>query len=327
MLQGRSARERIAIVGAGHVGSTAAFALMLRALFGEIVLIDSEPALAEAEAADLSDANALARPAHIWAGDYADAASARIAVITAGAATHGSASRLSVAAASKAIVAQCVAKLMHNGFDGIIVVASNPVDLMALVAFEASGLPAHRVIGTGTLLDSSRFRRTLATRLDVAPASIAGTVLGEHGDSEVAAFSTVRIAGLGLEQFSTFERAENREMVAKEVREAGYRIVTGKGYTSFGVATAIVRICEAIVRDEGVVLPVSTLLTGQLGISDLYLSLPCVINARGVERVLLPLLSDEEVAALVASAGVLRAAIAGIGADVVPDIDLRAPAP
>lgn len=302
-------RERIAIIGAGHVGATTAYALMLRALFREIVLIDSDMALAEAEAADLSHANALARPARIWAGDYADAASARIAVITAGAATQGAQSRLSVASRSAQIVTACVKELSSAGFAGVIVVASNPVDLMALVASRHAGLPPGRVIGTGTLLDSSRLRQLLADTIGVAPASVDGDVLGEHGDSEVVAFSTVRIGGIPLRQFVGATPVGNHDKLAEDVRQAGYRIVVGKGYTSFGVATATVRICEAILRDEKAVLPVSTLLTGQYGITDIFLSLPCILGAGGAERVLTPELTADEKAALRSSAAVLTAAL------------------
>lgn len=302
-------RERIAIIGAGHVGATTAYALMLRALFREIVLIDSDMALAEAEAADLSHANALARPARIWAGNYADAASARIAVITAGAATQGAQSRLSVASRSADIVTACVKELSSAGFAGVIVVASNPVDLMALVASRHAGLPHGRVIGTGTLLDSSRLRQLLADTLGVAPASVDGDVLGEHGDSEVVAFSTVRIGGIPLRQFAGGEHAIDDHTLAEDVRQAGYRIVAGKGYTSFGVATATVRICEAILRDEKAVLPVSTLLTGQYGITDIFLSLPCILGAGGAERVLTPEFTADENAALQNSAAILAAAL------------------
>ncbi len=308
------ASERIVIVGAGHVGATAAYALMLRALFREIILIDSDPQRAEAEAEDLADANALARPAIIRAGDYADAAGASIAVITAGAATHGDESRLSVAARSEEIVRQCVAGLIGAGFGGVIVVAANPVDLMALAAFEASGFPANRVIGTGTLLDSSRLRQTIAGRLGVAPGDVDAMILGEHGDSSVAALSTARIGGLTIEQFASHPGKLGADDLLDEVRRAGYRIIGGKGYTSYGIATAIVRICEAILRDEHAVLPVSTLLTGQFCIDGLYLSLPCVLGGAGVERVLTPDLDDEEAAALRASAEAIRAALGTIGA-------------
>ena len=306
---------RIAIIGAGNVGATAAYALMLRALVSEIVLIDSNMVLAEAEAADIADANALARPARIWAGDYADAASARIAIITAGTATHGSESRMSVLTRSAAIMSDCVRSLRSAGFAGVIVVAANPVDIMAQVAFQNAGLRAKQVIGTGTLLDSSRLRQALAAKLDVAPSAVEGLVLGEHGDSEVAAFSTARVGGLPVERFTAPSAQLDTAAVAADVRDAGYRIVLGKGYTSFGIATAVVRICEAIVRNERVILPVSTLLTGQFDISDLYMSLPCLLGARGVERILLPELSDDEEAALRRSATVLRQALAKLKAE------------
>ncbi|MBU2166747.1 MAG: L-lactate dehydrogenase [Alphaproteobacteria bacterium] len=303
-------QQRIAIIGAGHVGATAGYALMLRALCREIVLIDSDPTLAAAEAADLSDANALARPARIWAGTYEDAAGAQIAVLTAGAATHGTESRLSVVSRSAAIVISCVDELMAAGFAGILLIAANPVDLMTILALRRSRLAANRVIGTGSLLDSARLQQTLAARLGVAPGSIDGVVLGEHGDSEVAAFSTVRVGGLALDRFCATDEGRERLLIATAVREAGYRIVQGKGYTSFGIATAIVRICEVILRDEHAVLPVSTLLTGQYGITDVCLSLPCVLGSGGVERVLSPDLSAEEIKGLLASATTLRAALA-----------------
>jgi L-lactate dehydrogenase len=300
--------QRIAIIGAGHVGATAAYAMMLRGLFNEIVLIDSNATLAEAEAADLADANALARPARIWAGDFSDAAEAQIAVITAGAATHGQETRLSVTARSGVIVADCVDQLMSAGFTGVIVVAANPVDVMSRLVFRRAGLPAARVIGTGALLDSMRLRQNLAARLAVASGSIEGFVLGEHGDSEVAAFSTVRIAGLTLDEYTGHDGPLAHDLVAREVRDEGYRVVSGKGYTSFGIATAIVRICEAIVRDERAVLAVSTLATGQYGLRDIYLSLPCVLGAAGVVRVLAPDLTSAERDGLAASAEALRAA-------------------
>lgn len=312
------ASQRVAIVGAGHVGATAAYALMLRGLFGEIVLIDSNDALAEAEAADLSDANALARPARIWAGSYDEAADAQIAVITAGAATHGSETRLSVTSRSAVVVAGCVDQLIAGGFSGVIVVAANPVDLMSLLAFRRAGLPAARVIGTGTLLDTMRLRQNLASRLNVAASSINGFVLGEHGDSEVAAFSTVRVGGQTLGEYASGGPPCSHDEVAREVRQQGYRVISGKGYTSFGIATAIVRICEAVLRNECTVLTASTLLTGQYGISDLYLSLPCVISAAGVERVLAPDLGEQERTGIVASAQAIRDALAQMDSSLAP---------
>lgn len=300
-----SVSSRIAIIGAGNVGATTAYALMLRGLFAEIVLIDTDTDRATAEATDIADANAIARPARIWAGSYADVKDASILVVTAGAAIADGEARTSVAGKSAVIVRTCVDAAMAAGFDGILVVASNPADAMAQVAQARSGLPASRVIGTGTLLDSNRFRKRVADHLAIAPGAVEGLVLGEHGDSEVMAYSSVRIGGLDLDGYldgATFDRSA----VAHDVVRAGYTISHGKGHTSFGVATAIVRICEAIQRDERIVLPVSAKLDGQYGIEDLYLSLPCLLGATGILRILTPDLTADEVGALKASADALR---------------------
>jgi L-lactate dehydrogenase len=300
-----SKSSRIAIIGAGHVGAAAAYALMLRGLVAEIVLIDASRERAIAEATDIADANAIARPTRVWGGNYADVRDATILVITAGAAQKNGEPRTAIAGKSAAIVRDCVDQAMAAGFAGIVIVASNPADAMTQVAQVASGLPSTRVIGTGTLLDSNRFRKRVADQLGIAPSAVDALVLGEHGDSELMAYSTVRIGGMDLDAYlngQSFDRAA----IAHDVMRAGYTISEGKGYTSFGVATAIVRICEAVYRDERVVLPVSTLLTGQYGIDDLYLSLPCLIGADGVLRVLTPELTDREQAALGNSADVLR---------------------
>jgi L-lactate dehydrogenase len=281
---------------------------MLRALFREVVLIDSDKQRARAEAQDISDANALARPARIWAGDYADAAGARIAVITAGAATRGKQARLSVAAQSAVTVRSCVTELASAGFNGVLLIAANPVDLMTMVALEVAGLPPSRVLGTGTLLDTNRLRELLASQLNVAPSSVDALVLGEHGDSEVAMLSAVRIGGMRLKDFSDKARAIEGSATASIVRDAAYDIIAGKGFTSFGVATAIVRICEAIVRNERVVLPVSSRLTGPPGLPGVSMSMPCIIGEGGIERVLVPTMNDEEAANLTASAVKLQTA-------------------
>jgi L-lactate dehydrogenase len=300
-----STSSRIAIIGAGNVGATAAYALMLRGLFAEIVVIDHTPERAAAEATDIADANAIAKPARIWAGDYADVADASILVITAGAGTKDGEPRTAIAGKSAVIMRECVRQAMDAGFKGIIVVASNPADAMTQVAQTTSGLPSERVIGTGTLLDSNRFRKRIADQLAIAPAAVEAMVLGEHGDSEVMAYSTVRIGGMDLDTYLG-DQSFDRQATAHDVMRAGYTISDGKGYTSFGVATAIVRICEAIHRDERVILPVSTMLRGQYAIDGIYLSLPCLVGAGGVLRILTPALADDELTALHASADILR---------------------
>ncbi|MFK0333824.1 L-lactate dehydrogenase [Rhizobium sp. NPDC090275] len=303
--------SRVAIIGSGNVGATTAYALMLRGLFSEIVLIDAKRDHAVAEATDIADANPVAKPVRIWAGDYKDAAQASIMVITAGAATHGEETRLSVAEKSAAIVRSCISDAMAAGFDGMLVVASNPTDAMTQVAQAASGLPHSRVIGSGTLLDSNRFRKRIADHLSIAPGAVEGMVFGEHGDSEVVAYSTVRVGGVPLEKYAEAASID-REAIAHDVVRAGYTINHGKGYTSFGVATAIARICEAIERDERVVLPVSSYIDGICGVSGVYLSLPCLIGSGGVERVITPDLMPEELSALQASANVLKETLSKI---------------
>jgi len=307
--------ERIAVIGLGHVGATAAYALMLRALASEIVLVDNASQRAAAEAQDITDANALARPTKIWAGDYADAAAADVAVITAGVATHGAQSRLSVAMRSAEIVQACIADLCSSGFAGILLIASNPVDLMTRVAVECSGLPIGRVLGTGTLLDTNRLRAAIAAKLGVASADVDALVLGEHGDSGVALFSQARVGGLPLDSFSEEARTLDRAGVAASVRDAAYQIIAGKGFTSFGVATAIVRICEAIIRDEGVVLPVSSALWDVAEYRNVCLSMPCILSAAGIERALVPSMTAEEAQGLAVSAKQLDGAYLQMLAD------------
>ncbi|MBB5716883.1 L-lactate dehydrogenase [Sphingomonas aerophila] len=306
-----STSSRIAIVGVGNVGATAAYSLMLRGLFAEIVLIDHAPERAAAEATDIADANAISQPVRIWAGDYADVRDASILVITAGAATKDGEPRTAIAGKSAVIVRDCVRQAMDAGFNGILVVASNPADAMTQVAQATSGLSPERVIGTGTLLDSNRFRKRIADQLAIAPGAVEALVLGEHGDSEVMAYSTVRIGGMDLDGYLG-EQGFDRAAIAHDVMRAGYTISDGKGYTSFGVATAITRICEAIHRDERVILPVATMLRGQYGIDGIYLSLPCLIGAGGVLRVLTPALTTDEQSALLASADVLRQTIEAV---------------
>jgi len=307
-----SSSSRIAIVGAGNVGATTAFALMLRSLFAEIVLIDHTPERAVAEATDIADANAIAHPVRVWAGDYADVRDAGILVVTAGAGPKKGEPRTAIAGKSAAIVRECVRQAMDAGFDGVLVVASNPADAMTQVAQATSGLPPERVIGTGMLLDSNRLRKRIADQLAIAPGAVEALVLGEHGDSEVMAYSTVRIGGMDLDGYLG-EQDFDRSTVAHDVMRAGYTISDGKGYTSFGVATAIARICEAVHRDERVILPVSTMVRGQYGIDGLYLSLPCLVGAGGVRRILTPALAADEQAALIASAEVLQRTVQAAG--------------
>lgn len=308
---------RVAIVGAGHVGSTFAYALLLSGLASEIVLIDADHRRAEGEAMDLAHAVPFSRPARIWAGDYADCAGAAVTVIAAGVGQRPGEARLDLARRNATVVAEMVPRIAEARPDGIILVASNPVDVLTHIALKLSGLPASRVIGSGTTLDTGRFRALLGTHFRVDPRSIHAFIIGEHGDSEVPVWSLANIAGARLTDLRTGvaqadEQAE-LEAIFERTRDAAYAIIERKGATYYAVAAALLRIVEAIVRDQRTVLSVSRLVDGPYEIRDVCLSLPSVIGRGGVEEVLRLSLSVEEEAALRGSAEVLRRTIAEIG--------------
>ena len=308
-------RDTIAIIGCGHVGSTSAYALMLRGVAREIILLDNNRAAAEAQAMDLQHAVPMNRPIRIRAGDYRDAAEASIVVITAGVGGEPGESRLDLLARNAIVVRECMAALSAEGFAGIVLMTTNPVDVLAQVAYEASGLPAGRVIGSGTLLDSARLRAMLGEELGVEARSVHAYIIGEHGDSEIAAWSSASVAGVPLHEYAQEGQLADPAALLERVRHAAPDIIRSKGFTSFAIASCVARICEAIMRDEHSVLPVSTLLTGQYGIAGVYLSLPCVLGRAGVERVIATPLDDVEHAGLHASAGVLQRALQSVQTD------------
>jgi L-lactate dehydrogenase len=302
----------VAVIGAGNVGAATAYALLHSPLVREVVLIDSNAEKAEGEAMDLSHAAPLGPPVLVRAGGYEDAAGSDIAVVTAG--TAGSKpgeSRLDLLGRNAPIVRECVDNLRAHGFNGILLVVTNPADVLTYVAQQASGLPADRVIGSGTLIDTARLRQVLAEALQIEPRAVHAYVLGEHGDSEVAAFSCAHVAGVPLEQFA---RSAGVSLawgdIAEQVRGSAHEVVARKGHTAFAIASSVARICEAVLRDEHAVLAVSTRLSGQYGgIHGVYLGTPCVVGANGIERVIELPLDEKEQASLRASADVLADAI------------------
>ena len=304
--------DSIAIIGCGHVGSTSAYALMLRGVVRDLVLLDADHAVAEAEAMDLQHAVPMGRPVRIRAGDYGDAARAGIVIIAAGVGGKPGESRLELLERNIDVVRKCMTALSAEGFMGIVLMATNPVDALAQVAYEQSGFPASRVIGSGTVLDSARLRAMLGEDLGVEARSIHAYVIGEHGDSEIIAWSSASVAGVPLLQYARDGQLADPSAVLQRVRQAAPDIIRSKGFTSFAIASCVTRICEAIIRDEHTVLPVSTLLTGQYGISGVYLSLPCVVGRVGVERVIDIPLDVAEHAGLHQSAGVLQRALQSV---------------
>ncbi len=303
-----TARNRVAVIGCGHVGATTAYALMLNGLAPEIVLVDKDPARAEGEAMDLQHAVPISRPVRVWAGTYADAAGAAIAVIAAGAGGTPGESRLDLLDRNVGVIRECIRELKQEGFGGILLMTTNPVDILAQIAQEESGWPTGRVIGSGTVLDTARLRAILGETLEVEPRSVHAYIIGEHGDSEIAAWSTAQVAGVPLMDFAA-EGSIHRDAILKQVRRAAPEIIERKGYTSVAIASCVVRICEAILRDEHTVLPVSTIMTGQYDIDGIYLSLPCVVGRQGVERVIELPLDDAERQGLRASAAVLHSTL------------------
>ena len=308
---------RIAVVGTGAVGSTFAFALLLSGLASEIVLSDANERRAEGEAMDLMHAVPFARTARVWSGPVEECRGAAVTVVAAGAAQKPGETRLDLVNKNAAIFRDLVPRIAAANPDGIILVATNPVDILAYLAYRISGLPAERVIGSGTILDTARFRMLLAERHGVDPRSVHAHVSGEHGDSEVAVWSSANIAGMPLADYAATTGIglddEARAEIESATRDAAYQIIERKGATYYAVAAGLVRIVEAVLRDQHTVLSVSSLIADYYGIDDVYLSLPAVVGRRGVERTLRLELSAEEASGLRRSAGLLRETIEAIG--------------
>ncbi len=301
-----SSSGRIAIIGCGSVGTACAYSLLIQSLARELLLIDRTTKKAEGEAMDLQHAVPLGTPVKVTAGDYRQAARSDIVILTAGVAGQPGDSRLTLLEQNRAITLDCVNQIMAEGFTGIFLVATNPVDILTLVAGRAAALPPHRIIGSGTVIDTARLRAMLADELTVDPRDIHAFIIGEHGESALAVWSAAKIGGIPLESYPGADRLPPKEQLLQRVIESAPEVATLKGNTCFAIASCVTRICQAILRDEHTVLPVSTLMQGQYGLAALCLSTPCIIGAKGIEQVLeLPLNSSER-EALEHSAQILR---------------------
>jgi L-lactate dehydrogenase len=301
-----SQHTRISIIGCGHVGTSCAYAILHTRLVREIVLIGDTEQHVQGEAMDLQQAVPLGSPIRIFAGTYKDAAASSIVVITVGSPGKFQGSRLEMLAGNVAIVRSCIARLMAEGFDGVLVIATNPVDVLTYIVQKESGLSPGQVIGSGTLLDSERLRYILGEQLNVDPRSVHAAVIGEHGDSSVAVWSVAQVAGLPLALYPGADALPSHEELLIAVRYAGPVVAVLKGNTCFAIASCVTRICEAVLRDERSVLMVSTLMTGQYGLRDVALSTPCIVGCCGVESVIELRLDEAEQKALEASAAVLK---------------------
>ncbi|EIE53089.1 L-lactate dehydrogenase [Citreicella sp. 357] len=301
---------KVGIVGAGMVGSAAGYALALRGGASEIVLVDRSLAFARAQAEDISHAVPFAHPCRVLAGEYGALEGADMVILAAGVAQKAGESRLSLLSRNADVFAQVIAGVRNAAPDAILLVASNPVDIMTDVAQRISGLPAARVIGSGTILDSARFRSLIAGHLGIAPQSVHAYVLGEHGDSEVLAWASARAASQPVERFAAQVGAaitqDVRDRIDDGVRRAAYRIIEGKGATWYGIGAGLARIVQAVGGDQRSVLSVSIVTPEVEGVSDVALSLPRVVGREGVIATLRPELSSTESDALRRSAEMLK---------------------
>lgn len=305
--------HKIAIIGAGKVGTTFAYALILNGLAGEIVLIDVDKERTEGEVMDLSHAVPLSSPVRIWNGDYADCAGANIIVITAGASQRPGETRLDLLKRNTAIFRQILPQVLEYNRSAILLIATNPVDVLSYASWKLSGLDAARVIGSGTVLDTARFRSLISTRFNLDARNVHAFIIGEHGDSEVAVWSSANIAGVPMQdycrQIGNEICGDDRRRITDEVRNAAYEIIKRKGATYYAVGMGLARIVESILRDQNSVLSISSLVPGLYGIEDVYLSLPTVLGQNGVERVLELNLDESEMADLLHSAALMRQVI------------------
>ncbi|MBP3866763.1 MAG: L-lactate dehydrogenase [Eggerthellaceae bacterium] len=302
--------RKAAIIGCGFVGASSAFALMQSGLFSELVLLDAVREKAEGEALDISHGLPFARPMDIYAGDYADIEDAAVIVVTAGAAQKPGETRLDLVKKNVAIFKSIMAQIEPLDCQGVMVVVANPVDILTQVAIRYSGMPESRVIGSGTVLDTARLKYLLGANLDVDSRSVHAYIIGEHGDSEIPAWSCATVSGVSLLDFFELrgyhEPRYIMDQVADDVKNSAYEIIEKKHATYYGVAMGVKRICEAIIRDEKSILPVSVMLHGQFGIDGVVLSMPAVLGKNGMEGLVPLRLSNEEQESLRASANTLK---------------------
>lgn len=302
--------RKAVMIGCGFVGSAAVFSLMESGLFSEIAMIDADREKAEGEAMDISHGIPFAKQMKIYAGDYDDVRDASIVIVTAGANQKPGETRLDLVKKNVGIFKQIIPEIASRDFGGILLIVANPVDILTAVAQKLSGLPTNRVIGSGTVLDTARLKYRLSDHLGVDSKSIHAFIIGEHGDSEIAVWSSANVSGIPLNDFCElrghYQHEKATKEIAQKVKDSAYEIIQKKRATYFGVAMAVRRICEVIIRDEKSILPVSTLMTGQHGIDGVVLSMPCVVGKDGIETIVPISINEEEEEKLKESAKVLE---------------------
>lgn len=308
--------RKAVMIGCGFVGSASVFSLMQSGLFSEIAMIDADMSKAEGEAMDISHGIPFAKQMKIYAGSYDDVTDAGIVIITAGANQKPNETRLDLVNKNVAIFKQIIPEIAKRSFEGILLVVANPVDILTHVAQKLSGLPENRVIGSGTVLDTARLKYRLGEHLSVDSRSVHAFIIGEHGDSEIAVWSSANVSGIPLNDFCEmrghFQHEKAMREIAEQVKNSAYEIIQRKHATYFGVAMAVKRICEVIVRDEKSILPVSTAMHGEHGIEDVVLSMPCIVGKDGIETKVPISLSAEEERKLKESVEILKKTMSGL---------------
>ena len=313
-----SLKPKIVIIGAGNVGSTFAFSLMISGLAREIVLVDKNELLAKGEVMDLNHGLSLAHPTKIYAAGVESCEDADVVVITAGENQLQGQSRTDLVQANVTIFKDIIPAISKHSGNAIILVVTNPVDILTYVTLKLSGLPPNRVIGSGTVLDTVRLKYMISEYCKVDPSNIHAYIIGEHGDSELPVWSNATIGGMAIETYcSEYARLGNAKNELSEiflkVKNAAYQIIKAKGATNYSIALALVKITRSILRNENSILPVSTLITDYYGISDVCISIPAKINIKGVEQYLKLDLSDQEQKLFKYSANTLKNIIKTIG--------------
>lgn len=308
--------NKIAIVGTGFVGSTTAYTLMLSGLISELVLIDINARKAEGEAMDMNHGMPFVRPVKIYGGEYSDCKDADIVVITGGANQKPGETRIDLVNKNTAIFRDVIGNIVKYNTDCILLVVTNPVDILTYVTYKLSGFPKNRVIGSGTVLDSARFKYMIGEHMGIDPRNVHAYIIGEHGDTEVPTWSLASIAGVPMDTYCkdcrSCDSESFKETTYNNVKNAAYEIIDRKGATYYAVALAVRRIVEAIVRNENSILTVSSLLEGEYGLEDICLSIPSQVNSEGISRIINVPLSDEENALLQKSAKSLKEVISGL---------------
>lgn len=295
----KTSKNKITIIGTGFVGATTAYTLMISGLVSELVLIDINDKKAEGEVMDLNHGMPFVRPVNIYKGDYSDCNGSDIIIIAAGANQKPGETRLDLVHKNTEIFKQIIKQIISYNTDCILLVVTNPVDILTYVTYKLSGFTGSKVIGSGTVLDTARFRYLLGSHVGVDPRNVHAYIIGEHGDTEVPAWSLTNVAGIPMEKYCEDCKQCNGDLKKEEiflnVKNAAYQIIDRKDATYYAVALAVRRIVESIVRNENSILTVSSIIENRYGLDDVCLSLPTIVNNGGIERILdVPLDSNEQ---------------------------------